>query len=263
MASTKIRGDSQIMDLTVDLGRLTAPFINNSIGDWNITNGANDATITGIQDPVNAQDAATKNYVDGLINGLAWKNPVRLATSTSIALATELENGDTVDGETLVTGDLVLLYGQSTAMENGVYVVQATGAAVRDSYWATGQAAANFSLFIEDGTSADCAFTVTNNSGADVVGTTALVFVKFASVVAQPTRVWDESPAVTNGVATVTLANTNVVAGSYRVYLNGMRQLEGGGNDFTIVTATGVITFASTLKNNPGQLDVVIVDYHI
>lgn len=263
MASTKIRGDSQIMDLTVDLGRLTQPFINTSIGDWNITNGANDATITGIQDPVNAQDAATKNYVDGLINGLAWKNPVRLASSTNVALADELEAGDTVDSIVLVAGDLVLLYGQSTAMENGVYVVQATGAAVRDSYWATGQATANFSLFVEEGTDVDSAFTVTNNSGSDVVDTTALVFVKFASIVSQPTNVFDESPTVTNGVATVTLANTNVLANTYRVYLNGVRQLEGGGNDYTIVTSTGVITFASTLKNNPGQLDVVIVDYQI
>ena len=263
MASTKIRGDSQIMGLTVDLGRLTAPFINNSIGDWNITNGANDATITGLQNPANAQDAATKDYVDGLVNGLAWKNPVRVASSTNVVLASEMEAADVVDGATLVAGDLVLLYGQTTAMENGVYVVQATGAGVRDSDWATGVATANYSLFVEEGTDADSAFTVTNNSGADVVDTTALVFVKFASVVVQATDVYDESPAVTNGSAVVTLANTNVKANSFRVYLNGVRQLEGAGNDFTIVLSTGVITFASTLKNNPGQLDVVIVDYQI
>lgn len=264
MATTKIRGDSQIMDLTVDLGRLTQPFINNTIGDWNITNGANDATITGVQDPVNAQDVATKNYVDNLMAGMTWKDPARVATTANVVLATDLEAGDTVDGVTLVAGDRILVKNQTVGTENGVYIAQATGAALRASDWPVAATVASWALFVEEGTvQADQAYVVTNDSGSDVVGTDALVFVKFASIVASPTDVFSDSPTVTNGSPTVTLANTNVVAGSLRVYLNGLRQLEGAGNDYTVVLATGVITFSSNLKNNPGQTDVVLADYRI
>lgn len=262
MPSTKIRGESQIMDLSVDLGRLKAAFIGGSAGDWDITDGNADGTITGLATPTNPSDAATKQYVDNLMLGLAWKSPARVATTANVDLSTELENGDTVDGVTLATGDMVLVKHQSTLSQNGVYIVQETGAAVRDAYWNTGQGVANYSLFVEQGTvNGDCAFTVTNNSGSDVVGTDDLTFIKFASVVQQPTDVFDESPTVTDASDTVTLANTPIVAASERVYLNGVRQRRGAGNDYTINNTTGVITFASALTDTPGQLDIVVVDY--
>jgi len=71
--------------------------------------------------------------------------------------------------------------------------------------------------------------------------------------------VYNEQLTVTNGAAAVSaLANTQV-AGTVAVYLNGVRQLAGGANDYTI---TGqVITFNFTLKNNGGNEDVVVVDY--
>ena len=58
---------------------------------------------------------------------------VRAATTTNGILASDFDNGSTVDGLTLVTNDLILIKNQTTASENGVYVVQATGAPVRHS----------------------------------------------------------------------------------------------------------------------------------
>lgn len=55
----------------------------------------------------------------------------RAATTTNIDTATELENGDTLDGVVLATGNLVLVKNQTTASQNGVYVVPASGAASR------------------------------------------------------------------------------------------------------------------------------------
>ena len=56
---------------------------------------------------------------------------VRVATTTNGTLATAFDNASSVDGVTLVTGDYILLKNQTTQSENGVYIVQASGAPVR------------------------------------------------------------------------------------------------------------------------------------
>lgn len=65
--------------------------------------------------------------------GVKWKASVRAATTANGTLATAFENGDTLDGITLATGDRILLKNQSTASENGIYTVNASGAPSRAS----------------------------------------------------------------------------------------------------------------------------------
>src|SRR3990167_8472596 len=75
--------------------------------------------LTGVGDPTNAQDAATKNYVD---TAATFSNTdVRAATTANITIATALNNGDTLDGLTLADGELVLVKNQTTASQNGIY----------------------------------------------------------------------------------------------------------------------------------------------
>lgn len=57
----------------------------------------------------------------------------RVATTANITLASQAENGDSIDGIVLATNDLLLVKNQTTATENGVYVVQASGAPIRDT----------------------------------------------------------------------------------------------------------------------------------
>lgn len=87
--------------------------------------------IVNVADPSSNTDVANKQYVDNVARGLAWKQGVRVATTTNGTLATAYENGDTVDGVTLATGDRILIKNQSSAAENGIYIVAASGAPSR------------------------------------------------------------------------------------------------------------------------------------
>ena len=89
-------------------------------------------SVTGLGDPAVSSEAATKNYVDQAVAGLRTRIIAEAATTGNINLTTDLENGDTLDGVTLVTGDRVLVKDQTDATENGLYIVVASGAASRD-----------------------------------------------------------------------------------------------------------------------------------
>ena len=130
---------------------------------------------TNFADPSSASDAATKNYVDNSLAGLAWKQPVAAATTTNGALATAYANTQVIDGVTLTTGMRILLKNQTAGLENGIYVVQATGSPVRATDSATTAQLQSATVYIVSGTvNKDTAYTQTADS--PVVNTTALVF---------------------------------------------------------------------------------------
>lgn len=89
--------------------------------------------LTNLAAPVSSGDAANKLYVDNALEGLKPKQAVRVATTANIDLSTDLENGDSIDGVTLATGDRVLVKDQSDPEDNGIYVVVASGAASRST----------------------------------------------------------------------------------------------------------------------------------
>lgn len=62
-----------------------------------------------------------------------FKDPVRVATTAAGTLASDFENGDTVDGVVIETGDRILIKNQADATENGIYVIPASGAPARAS----------------------------------------------------------------------------------------------------------------------------------
>ena len=170
----------------------------------------NNQKITNLTDPTNPQDAANKRYVDSAVVGIDWKPSVRLATTAAITLATGLENGDTLDGVVLVTGDRVLVKNQTDATENGIYVVAASGAPARSSDADTAaEITASFAVFVEEGTvNTDSGWTLTNN-GAVTVGTTALSFTQFTGL-----------GQITAGAGLTKTANTLDVIGGDGITVN-------------------------------------------
>ena len=139
----------------------------------------NSQTITNVSDPVNAQDAATKGFVEATSQGLDVKDSCVAATTGNITISTALNNGDTLDGVTLSTNDRVLVKDQSTSSQNGIYVVGSSPARAADL--AAGADAAGMFTFVEQGTvNADNGFVCTSNKGSAVVGTNNLTFAQFS-----------------------------------------------------------------------------------
>ena len=139
----------------------------------------NSQTITNLGAPVNATDAATKSFVESTAQGLDVKDSCVAATTGNITISTALNNGDAIDGVTLSTNDRVLVKDQSTASENGIYVVGSSPA--RASDLAAGSDAAGMFTFVEQGTvNADNGFVCTSNKGSAVVGTNNLAYSQFS-----------------------------------------------------------------------------------
>ena len=139
--------DASAQRTTLGLGTIATQNANNV----SISGGS----VTGLGDPSSTSDAATKNYVDQAVAGLRTRIVAEAATTANISLTTDLQNGDTIDGVTLVTGDRVLVKDQSTASENGLYTVVASGAASRDTEYDTITELSGQMVVVNQGTSND------------------------------------------------------------------------------------------------------------
>ena len=145
------------------------------------TDGSTLAQIRVATTPSDANDVASKSYVDGAVTGLDVKQSVRAATTAAGTLASDFENGDTIDGVTLATGDRILIKDQATGSENGVYTVNASGAPTRATdFDADSEVTAGAFFFVEEGTTnADSGFVLSTNDDI-TVGSTALTFTQFS-----------------------------------------------------------------------------------
>lgn len=137
-----------------------------------ITNAfdANGFALKNLPDGVNPQDAATVNQLNAAVQGWAWKQPVRAATTANITLS----GAQTIDTVAVVAGDRVLVKNQTTASANGIYVA-AAGAWARATDM---DAAAEFLLatvLVSEGGQGNTGWTMTTDAPI-TVGTTSLVW---------------------------------------------------------------------------------------
>ena len=145
------------------------------------TDGSTLAQVRVATTPSDANDIASKSYVDSSISGLDVKNSVRAATTAAGTLASDFENGDAIDGVTLATGDRILVKDQADASENGVYVVAASGAPARATdFDSSDEVTSGAFFFIEEGTTnGDAGFVLTTN-GSITLDSTDLTFAQFS-----------------------------------------------------------------------------------
>ena len=151
---------AHIADANVTLAKLAASSVNSSkIVDDSIVNAdinssaaiaatkIHDGTISntefgylnGVSSAIQTQidTKATTSYVNDAVAGLRTRIVAECATTANVDLSADLQNGDTIDGVTLATGDRVLVKDQSTGSQNGLYTVVASGTASRDTEYDT------------------------------------------------------------------------------------------------------------------------------
>jgi hypothetical protein len=182
-------GHPQVNDITVSGGSYIADVDDFRI--WQLQNsyfGRAAGTTQAIRESVKQVLSGTKTVVitaDGAnweisIKTLASESPfftTRLATTAPINLSTGLENGDTIDGEVLATNDRVLVKNQSTASQNGIYVVQASGAAVRATdFDTTAEVVTGAFVYVNEGTANGGTAWTVSTTGTITVGTTAIAW---------------------------------------------------------------------------------------
>ena len=97
-------------------------FSNKTLNSATLGNNLNAGgyTITNLATPTNAEDAATKGYVDATAQGLSVLGSVRYASTANFDLGLNASGG--LDGVAPANGDRVLLKNQTDATENGIYI---------------------------------------------------------------------------------------------------------------------------------------------
>ena len=188
--STAIAGLTQVTIDNVDINGNT---ISTTDTDGNLVldpNGSgavnvNSSKIINVTDPTNAQDAATKAYVDASVSGLDVKESVRIGTTAALDTVTYSQSAGTLtrsgngsinssaglgQSVTLVANDRVLVKDQAETRQNGIYVVTTVGSGSA-SFVLTRASDANVAseltggtfTFVEEGTNADNGYVFTHD----------------------------------------------------------------------------------------------------
>lgn len=208
--------------------------------------------IISLADPTGTQDAATKNYVDNVARGLDWKPSVKALASANVA---SLSGTTTIDGIALSAGDRVLLIGQTTASQNGPWVVNA-GAWTRPTDFNDGTSATSGAAFsVEQGTSFGDKVYMLTTDGAITVGTTSLAF----STLGGGTVYTGSNGVSVSGSAITGVA---VASGGLTVGASGF-QVDTSKVPFKYATNVPSGSTTATITHNLGTTDVIVQVYEI
>jgi hypothetical protein len=205
--------------------------------------GFNGFKITGLADPISAQDAATKQYVDSVAQGLDPKASCVAATTGNITLS----GTQTIDGVAVIAGDRVLVKDQTLPQNNGIYIVSAStwSRSLDMDTWAE---VPNAFTFIEGGTTqADTGWVTTANAGG-TLGTTPIPFVQFSGA---GTYTAGTGLTLTGGEFSIT--NTTVTAGAYGSASNTLSATVNAQGQLTALSAQA-IAIANTQVSGLGTM---------
>jgi hypothetical protein len=140
---------------------------------------ANGQRITGVATPTGATDVTNKTYVDNVAAGLDFKSSVKACATVNVSLAAP---GATIDGVTMASGNRVLLAGQTTASENGIWIWNGAAAAMTRATDADAdpEVTSGMYVFVEGGTANGAKAFVLVTPDPIVLGTTPLSFTLFS-----------------------------------------------------------------------------------
>lgn len=136
------------------------------------------SSVSGTNSEGTATSFARSDHNHDIASGfMRTRTVVRAASTANGTLATAFENGDSLDGVTLATGDRVLLKDQSDLTENGIYTVNASGSPTRATDAdAAGEMISGMVVNVAEGTTQSATGWQIANSGTITPGTTSLLF---------------------------------------------------------------------------------------
>ncbi len=152
------------------------------VGHFHSGADCNGSRLVNVADPVDAKDAANRQYVDSVVQGLSVKQSVVVASVTTEDLAV-LQAGHEVDGHVLSAGERVLLKSQTDPVENGIYVVGSSGPPSRADDFDDGSAAPGAFVFVSKGNvNASSGWVTSVNGSLTQVGSAAVNFSQFSAL---------------------------------------------------------------------------------
>lgn len=141
------------------------------------------ARIQGLPTPLASNEAATKEYVDLVKQGLYVKDSVDIATVTHANLATEMYIGCTIDNYVVTVGNRILIKDQIDKLENGLYFMSSSGSAERSSDLDNGESASGIFVFVKNGdTNKSLGWICNSVPGDDLVGIDDITFTEFTGL---------------------------------------------------------------------------------
>jgi len=242
-----------------------------TIGTTAIALGSSSLTLAGLtsvtvtQDPTAALQLATKQYVDSVAQGLSAKDSCAAATTANLngtynngtsGVGATLTNAGTqaalvVDGYTVNVGDRVLVKNQSTAAQNGIYVVTAAGSG--SANWVLTRAA-DFDIwaqtvgaftFIENGSTNASTGWICTAGASGTIGTTAITFTQFSGA-----GTYSAGTGLTLTGTQFSITDTAVTAGPYTYAsftVNAQGQLTAASSNSTTGSGNIVLSTSPTL----------------
>lgn len=139
--------------------------------------------IKNVANPISDKDAANKEYVDLVKQGLFVKDSVKAATTVAGTLSTSFATGQAIDGYMLLTNDRILIKNQVDPIENGIYQVQASGSPLRTNDFDANDIASGAFVFVQEGTVNKSLGWICNSpTTADTIGTDGLSWTQFTGL---------------------------------------------------------------------------------
>jgi len=259
-----------IADANITLAKLASNSVNSSkIVDDSIVNAdinssaAIDATkihdgsisntefsyLNGVSSAIQTQidTKAATSYVNDAVAGLRTRIIAEAATTANIDLTADLQNGDTIDGVTLVTGDRVLVKDQSTASQNGLYTVVASGTASRDTQFDSIEELSGQMIVVNQGSTNDNKIFLCTTDSDATIGVSNITY-----TVITPSNVGTVTSVgvADSGSSEFTVANSPITS-------SGTITLEVNAIDNSKITGLGTAATLNvgTSANNVVQLD--------
>lgn len=140
----------------------------------------NVARILNLPDPVSPQQPATRAYVDSVLEGLAWKDDVKVSSASNINL---LAPGAAIDSVTMTASARFLARAQTDPTENGIYIWNgAATPATRAADATPGTELSAAIVTVREGTSAGVTYRQTTVD--PVLGTDSVLWTSFGAAAA-------------------------------------------------------------------------------